>query len=382
LSEPHRAALIKKNNDCIALGVSSLTAADDISILSTLPDLRSRFLQDAVGDDIPSGLLSNHPALRPILETDSSAVPALQSRFLQADDVPLHLLSSVPVLPPRFLQHAVADDIPMGLLSSQPALGPILETDSSAVPALPSSFLQEAASDDTPSSLLSNISVLRSRFLNDAVGDDIPSGLLSNLPTLPANLDQQIGDELPLGFLSKIPAADNPMLVNIPVSPSGILSPLPALVDDDISTTVPGDSSDIPMMSKFPDPLGLLLNIPALRGTSFRMHPALPTILATDEEYILPTTSTLPTPAPLSLLSSIPTLRFRFEIIDQLLLTNFPVFHSADLIKPEKNDYLLILHAHQFLQLPSPALPTRLCRLRSSIHQAVLLVLSILGPYL
>jgi hypothetical protein len=71
----------------------------------------SLFLQDAVGDNTPLGLLSNIPALRSRLLQDADAV---------GDDIPM--LPNLPSLQSRPLQDAVNDDIPLGLLSNLQAL--------------------------------------------------------------------------------------------------------------------------------------------------------------------------------------------------------------------------------------------------------------------
>jgi hypothetical protein len=140
LPEPHRAALIKKNNDCTTLGVSSLMAADDISTFSNLPVLQSRFLQDAAGHDILLGLLLTFPALRT-----------------------------------RLFQHAAGDELPLGSFLNHPGLPTNLQTDSSVVSALRSRILQLDVDHDIPLGLFSIIPALRSRF---AISDHL---LLANL---------------------------------------------------------------------------------------------------------------------------------------------------------------------------------------------------------
>jgi hypothetical protein len=179
LTKPHRATLIRKNNDVTAFDISSLPTANDISTVSILRILRSRVLHDADSYDRPSGFLSNHPELLEIHV---------------GDNFPSSMLSSVPVY--RFLKDAVGDNFPSGLLSTVPFLAPrfLQTTDcddvstSSNIPAFQSPYLPDAAGDDIP--LLVNIPAFQPRVSHHTVGKDIPM-----MPKFPA----------PLGLLMHIP---------------------------------------------------------------------------------------------------------------------------------------------------------------------------------
>jgi hypothetical protein len=145
-------------------------------------------------DDVPSGLLLNHPA---ILKTHVG------------DNNPW---SRIPFLRSRLLKNAVGDVFPSGFLSS--------------LPPLPAIFDNEIG-DESPSGLLLTVPALQSRILQDTVGADISFGLLSNLPTSTI-LEAQIPDDFPSGLLSTVPILRSRFL------------------QDDLSTPAVGD--DIPKL--------------------------------------------------------------------------------------------------------------------------------------
>jgi hypothetical protein len=285
---------------------------DDVPMLSQYPDPQGVLstIETHVGDNLPSGLLSSVATLPAIIATRNG------------DDTPSGLLLTVPVLHSHLLQHAVGDDVLLGILSTlPPRIVPLVPP----IPVVPPVVPLVAPVPIVPpdKNFTTYMAARIFTIYDDHHGDDdIPPGLLSHHP----DLATRVGDNTPLSSVPALPSRFLPHAVADDI-PSGLLSNLPSqFLQDDLPATIPIDSSP----STFPDPLGLLSTIQALRSPFLQDK----------------STSTPSRRSPSSIIFLQPLKRVDFHTHDPTLL--------LATLAPETNDYTTLNNSSLTVDESSP----------------------------